>query len=55
MGALRKSSYQVTPRNRRVPRKRHWLWRAVDQQEIVLDILVQQRITQLPNIPWSGA
>jgi len=27
--------------------KRHWLWRAVDKQGVVLDILVQQRRDQL--------
>jgi hypothetical protein len=27
--------------------KRHWLWRAVDQDGVVLDILVQERRDQL--------
>jgi putative transposase len=27
--------------------KRHWLWRAVDQNGIVLDILVQERRDQV--------
>jgi len=27
--------------------KRHWLWRAVDQRGVVLDILVQERRDQI--------
>ena len=35
--------------------KRHWLWRAVDKQGVVLDILVQQRWDQhaAENVPTA--
>ena len=32
--------------------KRHWLWRAVDNQGVVLDILVQQRRDQLAAVTF---
>jgi putative transposase len=31
----------------KIPGKRHWLWRAVDQHGVVLDILAQDRRDQV--------
>ena len=35
--------------------KKHWLWRAVDQDGFVLDVLVQSRVTRRPPNACSAS